>query len=77
MINVRGESFRPGVNMFRYSVNGMNHLEISRITCCFAVASLPLQTETIVYKVLRRKRFKIYASLEMVIIDKCHVYCDK
>ena len=38
---------------------------------------LPLQTETIVYKVLRRKRFKIYASLEMVIIDKCHVYCDK
>ena len=39
VINVRGESFRPGVNMFRYSMNGVNHLEISRITCCFAVAS--------------------------------------
>ena len=43
----------------------------------FCGCLLPLQTETIVYKVLRRKRFKIYASLEKVIIDKCHAYCDE
>jgi len=43
----------------------------------FCGCLLPLQTETIVYKVLRRKRFKSYTFLEMVIIDKCHVYYDK